>query len=80
MAMENKSPASRPAAKPATKREAALALICRADGATLAELIAATGWLPHSARAVISTLRKDGHAITRVKREGATCYAIKERG
>jgi len=33
------------------------------DGATLAELVAATGWLPHTARAALAGLRKRGYAV-----------------
>jgi len=33
------------------------------DGATLAELVAATGWLPHTTRAALTGLRKRGYAV-----------------
>nr|WP_244540308.1 DUF3489 domain-containing protein [Kaistia soli] len=39
----------------------------RQDGATIEVLIAATGWLPHTVRAVLSGLRKKGHRIDRQK-------------
>lgn len=51
-------------------------LLSRGDGATLPELIAATGWLPHTTRAALTGLRKKGHEIARSKRDGATCYRI----
>ena len=51
-------------------------LLCRMKGATLAELVAATGWQPHSARAVLSGLRKKGHAISKAKQDGVTRYSI----
>jgi hypothetical protein len=60
-------------------RERAISLMHRPGGATLAELTAATGWQPHSARAVISGLRKAGLAITRGKRGSETCYTIAEQ-
>ena len=53
-----------------------LALLRRAEGATLAELIAATGWLPHTTRAALSGLRKKQHAIVKTQRGEATCYRI----
>jgi len=51
-------------------------LLSRSAGATLPELIAATGWLPHTTRAALTGLRKKGHDIARGKRDGATCYCI----
>jgi hypothetical protein len=66
-----------PAAQPrSNKTTAIIALLSRPDGATLAELIAATGWLPHTTRAALTGLRKRGHAIERFKREDTTCYCI----
>ena len=67
-----------PKAKPApiTKTAAIIALLKRNTGATLAELIAATGWLPHTTRAALTGLRKKGHVIERSKRGEATCYRI----
>ena len=67
-----------PAAKPApvTKVAAVIALLKRENGATLAELIAATGWLPHTTRAALTGLRKKGHVIERSKRGEQTCYRI----
>ena len=59
-----------------TKSAAVLALLGRNEGATLAELIAATGWLPHTTRAALTGLRKKGHAITRCKRGDQTCYTV----
>ncbi|WP_258045092.1 DUF3489 domain-containing protein [Sphingomonas citricola] len=53
-----------------------LALLGRDEGATLTELITATGWLPHTTRAALTGLRKKGHVLARSKREGATCYRL----
>jgi Protein of unknown function (DUF3489) len=39
-------------------------LIQRDCGATLEELVAATGWLPHTARAALTGLRKRGFAVS----------------
>lgn len=59
-----------------TKSAAVIALLSRDQGATLAELIAATGWLAHTTRAALTGLRKKGHVIERSKRDDATCYRI----
>ncbi len=70
--------AAAPAATPArtTKASTVVALLAREGGATLPELIEATGWLPHTTRAALTGLRKKGHAIVRCTREGVTCYRI----
>ncbi len=74
------SPAADDIAPPApsrpTKQADVLALLGRDDGATLADLIAATGWQPHTTRAALTGLRKKGHQIERSKRDGATCYRL----
>lgn len=40
-----------------------IALLERDHGATIAELIAATGWLAHTTRAALTGLRKRGYAV-----------------
>jgi hypothetical protein len=45
-------------------------LLRRADGAPIADLTQATGWLAHTTRAAITRLRKRGYAVTR-ERTGA---------
>ncbi|RVQ67535.1 DUF3489 domain-containing protein [Croceicoccus ponticola] len=64
---------------PASKTEQVLAMLTREQGATLAEITELTGWLPHSARAALTGLRKKGHDITRTKRDEMTCYYIAEQ-
>lgn len=59
-----------------SKIASVLALLRRKGGATLAEITTQTGWLPHTARAALTGLRKKGYAIARGKREGVTCYAL----
>ncbi|MBB6503769.1 hypothetical protein F4693_000724 [Sphingomonas endophytica] len=66
-----------PAGPPRTSKiNGVVALLSRNDGATLPELIEATGWLPHTTRAALTGLRKKGREIARGKRDGATCYRI----
>jgi hypothetical protein len=55
-----------------------IALLQRGDGATLAELVAATGWLPHTTRAALTGLRKCGYyvAIDRTDKPRGSVYRI----
>ena len=59
-----------------TKSGAVIALLQRPQGATLAELIAVTGWLPHTTRAALTGIRKQGQVIEKVKCGETTCYRI----
>jgi hypothetical protein len=58
------------------KTELVLGLLRRPEGAVLAELTQATGWLPHTTRAALTGLRKKGHVVERAKRGDMTCYHI----
>ena len=58
------------------KKEQVLALLRREEGASLADLMAATGWLPHTTRAALSRLRSAGEPVLRSSREGVTVYRI----
>ena len=57
-----------------TKRDQLAALLLRDEGATLDQMIAATGWLPHTTRAALSGLRKAGYAIDSDKLDGVRTY------
>ena len=60
-----------------TKIANVLGLLQRNEGATLDEVIEATGWLPHTSRAALTGLRKRGYGIERRTRpEGGRAYAI----
>ena len=62
-----------------SKLAAVVGLLQRESGATLAELIAATRWLPHTTRAAALTgLRKRGYevALAKAKDERASAYLI----
>ncbi|WP_340313566.1 DUF3489 domain-containing protein [Rhizorhabdus argentea] len=63
--------------RPATKQALLIDLLKRTEGATLADIVDATGWLPHTSRAALTGLRKKGHAIAKEKVDGATRYQIK---
>jgi hypothetical protein len=58
------------------KQTAVFDMLSREAGASLAELTATTGWLPHTARAALSGLRKRGLTITRAKVGDETRYTI----
>ena len=63
--------------QPSTKREYVLTLLSRSEGASLAELITATGWLPHTTRAALSRLRSSGRTLEKSLREdGTTAYRL----
>ena len=55
-----------------TKAGQVLAMLQGPDGASLEELVALTGWLPHTTRAALTGLRKKGHRVTSVKSESGT--------
>jgi hypothetical protein len=71
-----KSPAA-PAPREGTKILGVVGLLQRADGATLDEVIAATGWLPHTSRAALTGLRRRGYAIEKhLNSEGRRGYIV----
>jgi hypothetical protein len=70
-----------PAANAATKAQIVERLLRGRNGASLAELAAATGWQPHSCRAFLTGLRKKGRALTRDRRkDGATFWKLAASG
>ena len=85
---ENPAPVVPPAptAKPQanlrgeSKIAGVIALLSREQGATLAELVEATGWLAHTTRAALTGLRKKGHVLGKTSREGRAVYRIEETG
>lgn len=57
-----------------------IALLGRTGGATLADLVGSTGWLPHTTRAALTGLRKKGHVIAKESRDGVSVYNIGQAG
>ena len=55
-----KKPATKPKAERANKKAAVIALMKRAKGATLAEIMAATEWQAHTVRGFVSILGSKG--------------------
>ncbi len=69
----SKPVASQPAGvalRAGTKQALIVEMLSRERGATLDALIEATGWLPHTARAALTGLRKKGYVIERLGGEG----------
>jgi hypothetical protein len=61
-----------------SKQAAVLDLLGREQGATLADLTGATGWLAHTTRAALTGLRQRGYALARSRDEnGRTIYRIR---
>lgn len=63
-----------------TKTDKVRAMLSQSKGASLEAICKATGWQPHSARAVVSGLRKAGYTIEREipqdSKTGTSVYRI----
>ena len=66
-----------PAVRQSTKQALLIDLLKRKSGATIDEIVEATGWQPHSVRAALTGLRKRGIEVTRAKEGDATVYHAK---
>lgn len=53
-----------------SKQAQLIAMLVSDAGATLAAMVEATGWQPHTVRAAMTGLRKRNHAISSDKLEG----------
>ena len=62
------------APKAPSKRQQLAELVIRDEGATLDQMIAATGWLPHTTRAALTGLKKKGYVISSDKIDGVRTY------
>jgi hypothetical protein len=62
-----------------TKLAQVVEMLKDGQGATLAELVASTGWLPHTTRAALTGLRKRGYlvALDRSDKERGSTYFIR---
>ena len=65
-----------PVTKAPNKTTLVLDLLRSPAGASLNELVAATGWLPHTTRAALTGLKKKGHALTSEKVEDVRRYRV----
>lgn len=65
-----------PAQKRPTKQDLVLTLLQGEGGVPLGAITQATGWQPHTTRAMLTGLRKKGHAVMRSRVDGETRYAV----
>lgn len=70
--------ASAAISKGKTKQAQFIDLLQRKQGASTTELASALGWLPHTARAALTGLRKKGKAVLAEKANGETRYRIEK--
>lgn len=66
--------------KTPTKTAVILGLLARPEGATLAQMVDVTSWLPHTTRAALTGLKKKGHVLTSDKVDGVRTYRIAQAG
>jgi hypothetical protein len=62
--------AKAPTPRAGSKLAQVIDLLKQSDGATIANLTDATGWLPHTTRAALTGLRKRGYAVIRERIDG----------
>ena len=60
-----------------TKVAKLLVLLQTGTGASLEDMVDATGWLPHTARAAMTGLRKKGHVIEKHVEGNTTMWSAK---
>lgn len=65
-----------PPPKPKSKANLLLDLLARPEGATLQQMVAATGWLPHTTRAALTGLKKKCDTVTSIKTDGVRTYRL----
>ena len=76
----NKAASAPNAVEPSSRPESKIAMVTRllerSEGASLDEMVEATGWLPHTTRAALTGLKKKGHVITKTKINDVTRYSV----
>ena len=65
-----------PPSQPSGKLGNVLQAISADTGATLSELVALTGWLPHTTRAALTGLRKRGFTVELAEQQGRKAYRL----
>jgi hypothetical protein len=70
-----RKPAATPASPPTSKLDRLATLLGRRKGASIADMMSATGWQPHSVRgALAGALKRRGLIITSEKIDGVRRY------
>ena len=70
----NQGPCPLKKVRSGTKKAKVIGLLGRADGTSIHDICALTGWLAHTTRAALTGLRKDGMVIEMVRREGCVTH------
>ncbi len=70
------TPQHQVAPRAGTKQDLLLQLLRQEQGATITDMMAATGWLPHTARAALTGLRRRGYHLTRTSGEAGSTYRV----
>ena len=60
--------------RPTSKQDQLAALLVRDESATIGHMAEATGWLPHTVRAALTGLKKNGYVIDSDKLDGVRTY------
>ncbi len=69
-----------PSTRPTSKLDLLVGMLSRPEGASIAELAAATSWQAHSVRgALAGSLKNKGHAVRSEKIDGERRYRIKSQ-
>jgi hypothetical protein len=68
-----------PTLRAGSKQALEISMLSGKSGATLDDLIEATGWLPHTTRAALTGLRQKGFSIERTREKDASVYRIAGR-
>jgi hypothetical protein len=77
----NEGPSAPSFPRSGSKQALLIAMLSRDEGASIAEISTAFGWLPHTARAALTSLRHKGHELAREAGEGGrgSVYRIMTR-
>lgn len=65
-----------PSPRAGTRQAQLVDMLEQPNGVTLDDIVAATGWLPHTSRAALTGLRKRGFVITREQIDGLSRYRV----
>ena len=60
--------------KASSKADQLAAMVVRDEGASLGQMVAALGWLPHTTRAALTGLKKKGYVLSSDKIDGVRTY------